>query len=300
MFLYRTDEDLTLRILATLMARLSAPYCVFSRPNFLRIAETAKSMFSRVISVSFFLVVAGCGTTANTVEPEAPPPTEIEPEDAGVVIVEAPEPEPDPIPGECEVLLQNLQAIRPLLEGLDDSILAQSERIDEVVAELNRPVQEPPALVCPPNIDGSLGGKEIIGAIEWVYMDPPGRHFRARVDSGAETSTLGASDMVQFERDGEDWVRFTFQHESTEEAVEFERPIARTVLIRQLSSREPERRFVIELDIGLGDQLQTTEFTLTDRGRMTYPISLGRAFVMDLYVIDVSRSYTHERFDASD
>ena len=187
-----------------------------------------------------------------------------------------------------------------MLEGLDASILAQSDRIDEVVAELNRPVQEAPALVCPPNMDGSLGGKEIIGAIEWVYMDPPGRHFRARVDSGAETSTLGASEMVEFERDGEDWVRFMFQHESTEETVEFERPIARTVLIRQLSSREPERRFVIELDIGLGDQLQTTEFTLTDRARMTYPISLGRAFVMDLYVIDVSRSYTHERFDASD
>ncbi|MDH3441120.1 MAG: RimK/LysX family protein, partial [Gammaproteobacteria bacterium] len=53
-------------------------------------------------------------------------------------------------------------------------------------------------------------------------------------------------------------------------------------------------------DIRLGDQLQTTEFTLTDRGRMTYPVLLGRAFLMDLYVIDVSRSYTHERYKNTD
>ena len=257
-------------------------------------------MSYRVVSISFILAIAGCSSTAEMVEPEEPAPTEVGPVDSGVAVVEVAEPEPDPVPGECEVLLQNLQQIRPLLEGLDESILAQSDRIDEVVAELNRPVQEPPALVCPPNMNGSLGGKEIIGEIEWVYMDPPGRHFRARVDSGAETSTLGASNLVEFERDGEDWVRFTFQHESTDETVEFELPITRTVLIRQLSAEEPERRFVIELDIGLGDQLQTTEFTLTDRDRMTYPISLGRAFVMDLYVIDVTRSYVHERYDASD
>ena len=130
-------------------------------------------------------------------------------------------------------------------------------------------------------------------------MDPPGRHFRARIDSGAETSSLSASDVVEFERDGDDWVRFTFTHDNADESVEFELPIKRTVLIRQPGVDEPERRFVIELDIRLGDQLQTTEFTLTDRSKMTYPVLLGRAFLMDLYVVDVSQSYTHQRYDAS-
>ena len=59
------------------------------------------------------------------------------------------------------------------------------------------------------------------------------------------------------------------------------------------------RRFVVELDIRLGQKLQTTEFTLTDRSNMTYPVLLGRAFLMDLYVVDVSRSYTHKRYDAT-
>ena len=95
-------------------------------------------------------------------------------------------------------------------------------------------------------------------------------------------------------------VAFTFEPDSADEPVQFELPIKRTVLIRQVSSDTPERRFVIELDIRLGEQLQTTEFTLTNRSRMTYPILLGRAFLMDLYVVDVSRSYTHDRYDDAD
>ena len=84
-----------------------------------------------------------------------------------------------------------------------------------------------------------------------------------------------------------------------DESVEFELPIKRTVLIRRVAVDEPERRFVVELDIRLGEQLQTTEFTLSDRVKMTYPVLLGRAFLLDLYVVDVSQSYTHQRYDAT-
>lgn len=199
----------------------------------------------------------------------------------------------------CELLLWSLEQTRPVLVDLDESFAGQAERLEQAIDRLNRPDPAPAATDCPAPGDSSPGNKEIIGAIEWVYMDPPRAHFRARVDSGAETSSLSASNVVEFERDGDDWVRFTFQHDSTDEPVDFELPIKRTVLIRQASSEEPERRVVIEIDIRLGDQLQSTEFTLTDRSSMTYPVLLGRAFLMDLYVVDVSRSYTHKRFDAS-
>ena len=185
-----------------------------------------------------------------------------------------------------------------MLSSLDESLVGQAERIERAVDRLNRPTPTPQIQECPTISIGTLGSKEIIGSIEWLYMDPPGRHYRARIDSGAETSSLSASEVVEFERDGDDWVRYTFQHDSADDAVDFELPIKRTVLIRQASSAEPDRRVVIELDIRLGDQLQTTEFTLTDRSRMTYPVLLGRAFLLDLYVVDVSRSYTHERYEA--
>jgi hypothetical protein len=249
-------------------------------------------MVFRLLILMAFLTTSAC---------VAQRPQDPEPEPAGATPVEVaiPEPEPDPLPGACELLLQSLEETRPLLDGLDESFAEKTERIEAAIADLNQPAPEPPSPVCPPSGNSNLGGKEIIGAIEWLYMDPPGQHFRARVDSGAETSSLSASDVVEFERDGDDWVRFTFTHDNTDESVDFELPIKRTVLIRQPGVDEPERRFVIELDIRLGDQLQTTEFTLTDRSNMTYPVLLGRAFLMDLYVVDVSQSYTHQRYDAS-
>lgn len=255
--------------------------------------ETIASMHPRLLIIAAF-VVSGCVGTGTVEEASEMPDETREP----VEVVQAPPPAPDPLAPACEALLERLDAMQPLLAGVDDSLTDQADRFDAAIASLSQPAPEPRALVCPPNMNGALGGKEIIGAIEWLYMDPPGRHFRARVDSGSETSSLSASDVIEFERDGDDWVRFMFRHESADESVEFELPVKRTVLVRQASSDSAERRFVVDLDIRLGDQLQATEFTLTDRSNMTYPILLGRAFLMDLYVVDVSRSYTHERYDA--
>lgn len=242
------------------------------------------------------LPLAGCANLGGTPEVAAPPA-----EEPPIQVQAAPPapPEPDPLAQACEALLSRLEETQPMLDDVDASLMAQAERFDAAIATLNQPAPDTRALVCPPNIVASVAGKEVIGAIEWLYMDPPGRHFRARVDTGAETSSLSASELIEFERDGDNWVRFTFQHESADESVEFELPVKRTVLIRQVSTESPMRRYVVELDIRLGEQLQTTEFTLTDRSNMTYPILLGRAFLLDLYVVDVSRSYTHERYNGS-
>lgn len=201
-------------------------------------------------------------------------------------------------PDACETLLQALNDAGPLLNNLNESLAGQSRQIEQAIERLDRPVAAPQARECPPVNRSGPGNKEIIGAIEWIYMDPPGRHFRARIDSGAETSSLSAGDVREFERDGKDWVRFTFQHDGPEDAVRLELPIKRAVLVRQVSTDEPERRVVVEIGIRLGQRLQETEFTLTDRSSMTYPMLLGRAFLMDLYVIDVARSYTHPKYES--
>jgi hypothetical protein len=249
-------------------------------------------MFPRsLLFILFAILLAGC-----IAQPPTAPPlmAEVEP----VPIIE-PEIIEDPVPSACELLLARLEETQPLLTDLDASLEGQAERIEQAVARMNRPAPQPQIAECPIVSVGVLGKKEIIGSLEWIYMDPPGRHYRARVDSGAETSSLSANNVVEFERDGDNWVRFTFENDSSEDAVKFELPVKRTVLIRQASSVDAERRVVVELDLRLGKQLQATEFTLTDRSRMTYPVLLGRAFLMDLYVVDVARSYTHEKFEAS-
>jgi len=252
-------------------------------------------IFARPHSVILMVLITGC--TAPGSMPSEQEPTldvaEIPVEAASETVVEK-----NPPPDACEILLTRLDETQPLLSSLDESLTGQADRIERAIERIERPVVVSQIQDCPTVSVGTLGTKEIVGAIEWLYMDPPGRHYRTRIDSGAETSSLSASDVVEFERDGDNWVRFTFQHDQTDDPIHFELPITRTALIRQASSVRPERRVVIELDIRLGQRMQTTEFTLTDRSRMTYSVLLGRAFLMDLYVVDVSRSYTHKRSEA--
>lgn len=252
-------------------------------------------MFVRSVIFAALATLSGC--VAQEPVPDVPEPQEVI-EEVPVEVVLVPAVIEDPVPDACEILLTRLEETQPMLANLDEALAGQSERIEKAVARLNRPPPTPQIQECPSNSAGVLGSKGIIGSLEWIYMSPPGRHYRARIDSGADTSSLSARDVVEFERDGDDWVRFVFQHDSEGDAVNLELPIKRVVLIRQPSTTDLERRVAVELDIRLGNELQTTEFTLTDRSRMTYPVLLGRAFLMDLYVVDVARSYTHKRYEA--
>ena len=245
------------------------------------------------------IFAAGCVTQPTPTQTETrSAPTE--PDDSGETLV--PEPLDQAVavtepPGRCEQLIESLEKVQLLVEDLDGKLSDNAGRLDAALQRLDEPPPRTSPEACLQDSGREVTDKDVIGGIEWLYMEPPGRHFRARVDSGAETSSLSAKDVVEFERDGDDWVRFTFEHDSSD-PVEIELPISRKVLIRQASAEQLDRRVVIEMDIHLGDRLQRTEFTLTDRSRMTYPVLLGRAFLIDLYVVDVARSYIHPRYEA--
>lgn len=133
--------------------------------------------------------------------------------------------------------------------------------------------------------------KRVIGSEELVLLDDLTEKFKARIDTGATTSSLNATDIVEFERDGTKWVRFNFNKNLTDSQI-IEAKVARTILIRQANSTEPTRRPIIELPIQLGDIKTLTEFTLADRSHMSFPVLLGRTFLKDIVMVDVARTYT--------
>ena len=145
----------------------------------------------------------------------------------------------------------------------------------------------------PPNNGEQCSGLTPIGAVESVHLRPPNQAFRARVDSGANTSSLDARDIEIFERDGDDYVRFIIagKHFEDGEAVELERPVSRFVQIIQSSSKKNERRAVVELQYRIGPIERVAEFTLADRERLTYPALIGRNILRDLFIIDVGETF---------
>ncbi len=145
----------------------------------------------------------------------------------------------------------------------------------------------------PASSGDQCSGLTPIGAVEGVHLRPPNHLFRARVDSGANTSSLDARNIEMFERDGDDYVRFTIAGEHFEdgEPVQLERPVSRFVEIIQSSSEKNERRAVVELQYRIGPVERVAEFTLADRERLTYPALIGRNILRDLFIIDVSETF---------
>lgn len=60
----------------------------------------------------------------------------------------------------------------------------------------------------PVKVTKTPDGMLILGSEEWVYVPEIDQTFKARVDTGATTSSISATDIVPFERDGKDWVKF--------------------------------------------------------------------------------------------
>lgn len=133
------------------------------------------------------------------------------------------------------------------------------------------------------------GGKLILGEVESVWLDPPGMGILARTDTGASSSSLHAANITEFERDGEDWVRFEVRSE--EASVEIERPVQKFVRVYQQADKSGSRRPVVEMRIHIGDVHGTYEFTLADRSHLEHDMILGRSFLTDMALVDVSRQF---------
>jgi hypothetical protein len=148
------------------------------------------------------------------------------------------------------------------------------------------PVKEPS---CPkPEVYNSKYQR--IGQVEYVDIMPLGFRQKGRIDTGAETSSIDAQDIIEFERDGRPWVKFVVKDRNTGEAVELRAPVRRTVLIKQ-HGVDNVRRQVITLTLAIGGMKDDVEVTLADRENFEYPILIGRNFLQGRALVDVSRKF---------
>ena len=58
---------------------------------------------------------------------------------------------------------------------------------------------------------------------------------------------------------------------------------------------EPERRYVVRMWLTLDEQRSRIDVNLSDREDFEYPLLVGRNFLMDSFIVDVSRHHTQGR-----
>ncbi|MGY3686517.1 ATP-dependent zinc protease family protein [Vibrio coralliilyticus] len=162
----------------------------------------------------------------------------------------------------------------------------------EAMAEVKKK-REPVLVPTQVQVQAAPTQEVVLGEIEKVTIDSIKQTFDTRIDTGAATSSLNAVDIEEFERNGKNWVRFHLSDGETalDDTNWIEAPIIRFVKIRQATSDKMERRAVVELWVRLGKIHEKTQFTLADRSQMTHPVLLGREFIRDIAVVDVSKQY---------
>lgn len=139
--------------------------------------------------------------------------------------------------------------------------------------------------------------KQAIGWREWVQLPDLGVvEMKAKVDTGADSSSLHAFNVRRFERDGTEYVRFEIhpKQRSRKPTIECEAPLAMEKKVKNPGGRS-ELRPVIRTRIVVAGVELTALVNLTSRDEMGFRMLLGRRAVRSKFVIDPGRSYIGAR-----
>ena len=132
-----------------------------------------------------------------------------------------------------------------------------------------------------------------IGWREWVGLPDFGiEKIKAKVDSGARSSSLHAFDIEFFTKNDEEWVRFKVHpvQRRSNSVVELEAKLLDSRPVRS-SSGKAHVRPVIETNITLLGITWPVELTLANRDQMGFRMLLGRQAFRNRFLLDAGQSY---------
>lgn len=138
--------------------------------------------------------------------------------------------------------------------------------------------------------------KPILGWREWLTLPDLGiRRIRAKIDTGARSSSLHVDSLDTFIADGRERVRFAIatgavgdRSAIVEAAVHDRRPVTDS------GGHVSERIFLLTR-IELAGQVFAVEINLTSRRDMSFPMLLGRSALRQRFMVDPARSFRAER-----
>lgn len=136
-----------------------------------------------------------------------------------------------------------------------------------------------------------------IGWREWVQLPDLGvDEIKAKVDTGADNSSLHAFELERFEDNGVPMVRFQIHPRQRKRRPSIE-CVAEVVKERRVKNPggRAEMRPVIRTTLIIGGEQLDALVNLTTRDEMTFRMLLGRRTVRGRFLIDPGRSYVGGR-----
>ena len=139
--------------------------------------------------------------------------------------------------------------------------------------------------------------RTVVGWREWVSLPQAGVDWvKAKIDTGARSSSIHAFDLEAHDVDGEEWVRFSIHpwQKSDEDHVELSLPVLDRREVRS-SNGQTEQRYAVAMDVTLAGRTITTVMTLSNRDEMGFRMLIGREALERGFLVDSSISYAGGR-----
>lgn len=137
-------------------------------------------------------------------------------------------------------------------------------------------------------------GKKLLPIVGWrelVALPELGlSRLPAKIDTGARTSSLHATVLERFDRDGEEYVRFgvdfpQFHVRQVCEAVHVDRRGITS------SNGDTQMRLIVKTPVRIGGVEFRAEISLADRSDMRFPLLIGRSALRRRFLVNAGRSW---------
>ncbi len=134
-----------------------------------------------------------------------------------------------------------------------------------------------------------LKEKVLIGRVEWVSLPDIKIKLKARIDTGAKTTSMHAVNIEEVEQRGEKFVRFQTV-DADGKVVELVRKVGTTQRVSNTAGFV-SRRYVIKEKVKMGNIEKEILINLNDRSKMEYKFLIGRNVLLGRFIVDVARSH---------
>lgn len=126
------------------------------------------------------------------------------------------------------------------------------------------------------------------GYIEQVKL--AGMSFPAKLDTGADISSIHATDIKPFDKDGEKWVTFTYRNTQGDTHT-FTKKVLKEMRIKAREGEASKIRLVVPLTVQLGKLKYEVAVNLRDRSRFKYSMILGQNFLQHNIIVSSDKQY---------
>lgn len=143
---------------------------------------------------------------------------------------------------------------------------------------------------------------KIIGSEEWcVFNNLRIPAIKARVDSGAKTSSIQATNIKITNKGAQEWVSFEVNplQDNRSIAINCEARLIDRRMVKS-SSGISEERLVVKTPVTLGADTFEIELTLANRDTMEFRMLLGREALTDRYIVNPAINYQAQHFSDAD